>query len=531
VFAKEDGSLDGFCFSCGVFVPDPLGQGKTLDDIPKKERLGKTKEEIAEEIETINSCVACDLPSRKLRKKALDFFGIKVGLSQYDGKTPAYHYYPYTKGGKIVGYKVRHIETKKMWTVGNVKDVDLFGWEAAIKTGAKRLIITEGELDAAALKTILQTYTKEAYRDYMPAVCSLPHGASAAANDLAKLSSKISKHFKEISLCFDQDKAGEKAANEVSKILPDATIITLPGKDANDCLLNGSGKAAFSATQFNAQKGKNSRIVWGSAVHESAKGQATWGLSYPWEWLTQKTRGMRFGETMYIAAGEKMGKSEIVNTFGAHFIKEHNLKILMAKPEEAIKKTYKLVAGKIAGKIFHDPKIPFDEKAYDEAGEVIGDKLAMLDLWQNLTFDILKADLRSASASGVKVAFIDPVTNLTNGMASSEINTHLQGVAQDLAVLAKDLDIMIFIFCHLNKPKGGTPWDRGGKITTDYFAGSSAMARSCHYALGLEGNKDPELTEEERNMRKIVMLNDREFGESGEFSLYWDKNTGLFNEA
>jgi twinkle protein len=132
----------------------------------------------------------------------------------------------------------------------------------------------------------------------------------------------------------------------------------------------------------------------------------------------------------------------------------------------------------------------------------------------------------------VKAVFIDPITNLTNGMASSEINTALQGISQELATMAKDLDIVIFIFCHLNKPpKGSTPWDRGGKITTDYFAGSSAMARSCNYAIGMEGNKDPELSEEERNMRKLVLLADREYGESGEITLYWDKNTSLFNEA
>ena len=57
------------------------------------------------------------------------------------------------------------------------------------------------------------------------------------------------------------------------------------------------------------------------------------------------------------------------------------------------------------------------------------------------------------------------------------------------------------------------------------------MARSCNYALGFQGNKDPELSEEERNMRSIVMLADREFGESGNVDLYWDKKTHLFNEV
>ena len=54
--------------------------------------------------------------------------------------------------------------------------------------------------------------------------------------------------------------------------------------------------------------------------------------------------------------------------------------------------------------------------------------------------------------------------------------------------------------------------------------------RSCQMMLGLEGNKDPDLELEQRNIRKLVILEDRVFGESGFIRLYWDKNTGLFNE-
>lgn len=48
--------------------------------------------------------------------------------------------------------------------------------------------------------------------------------------------------------------------------------------------------------------------------------------------------------------------------------------------------------------------------------------------------------------------------------------------------------------------------------------------------LGLEGDKDPDKSKEERNMRRLVILEDREFGASGFIRLYWDKKSGLFNE-
>lgn len=532
VFADEDGSLSGYCFSCGTYVPDPLGEGKKLDDIPKKERFGKTKEQIEEEIKEIEECEPISLPDRRLKKPALKYFGIKVGLSQQDGTTPTYHYYPYTKDGVLKGYKVRHIETKKMWTVGDCKDVDLFGWDKAIKTGAKKLIITEGELDAASIKTILQTYTKEAYLDYMPAVCSLPHGASAAGNDIAKLLTKINKYFKEVALCFDDDKAGQKAIEDVCKIMPNATVITLPDKDANECLINGNGKAAFAAIQFNAQKAKNTSLIFGEDLHEEAREEAKFGeLTWPWEHIQDATRGIRYGETIYLGAGVKMGKSELLNALAAHFIKEHKVKVFMAKPEEANKKTYKLLAGKMEGKIFHDPNIPMDYDAYDRAGEQLKGKLAMVNLYQHLGWESLKTDIYSAAAWGSKVVFIDPITNLTNGLTASDANTKLQEYAQELAAMALDLNIVIFIFCHLKAPTNGDDHEHGGEVLSSQFAGSRAMMRSCNLMIGLEGNKSPDLPISEKNMRNLVLLEDREFGQTGRFPIYWDVNTGLFNEA
>lgn len=529
VFEGEGGKLNGYCFACDTYVNNPYGDERKIEDLPKR-KLGLTKEEIQERIEFISSLGSMDLPDRRLRKDCLDQFGIKIGLSESDGKTPAFHHYPYTKDGVLVAYKTRLIEGKKMWSVGSQSNVDLFGWEQAIATGAKRLIIVEGECDAAAMWKILQMYQDVKFADYTPAVCSLPHGSASAGKDLAKLANKIRRHFKDISFAFDNDAAGELATEAACKVFPEGTVITLPAKDANDCI-RGCGKAAFKAATFNAKKPKNTRLVWGSEVHDEAKKPAELGLSFPFNELTRATRGLRFGETSYWAAGEKMGKSEVVNALASHFIEEHDLKVMVAKPEEANNKTYKMVLSKVVGKVFHDPSKEFDEDAYERGGKIVRDNLCMLNLYQHVGWDTLKGDIIAAASMGVKLVIIDPITNLTNGMSNSDIDSHLKGVAQEASAMAMDLDIHIMFFCHLNKPpKGSTPWDRGGIITTDFFAGSSAMARSCNYAFGLQGNKDPELSEEERNIRHLIMLADREFGEVVDVPLYWDKATNLFNE-
>lgn len=226
-----------------------------------------------------------------------------------------------------------------------------------------------------------------------------------------------------------------------------------------------------------------------------------------------------------------MGKSEVVNALAAHFLKEHGWKVFLAKPEEANNKTYKLLAGKIAGKIFHDPEIEFDYEAYDAAGEVLAGKVALVNLYQHLGWESLQDDIRAAAADGCKAIFIDPITNLTNGMNAADANTKLQEIAQSLAAMALDLNVVIFIFCHLKAPDNGPDHEHGGKVLSSQFAGSRAMMRSCNLMIGVEGDKSPELPVEQKNMRHLVLLEDREFGNTGRFSLYWDKNTGLFNEV
>ena len=529
VFQKEDGSYDGFCFSCGTAVTDPY---KDKPEGYKPAYNPKTDEEIQEEIDEVKEFQTVALKDRGLSKESLEHFGIKIGLSEVDGVTPTSHFYPYYKGDELKGFKCRVIEGKKFFSIGSVKDVDLFGWHQAVLSGGKKLFVTEGEMDAVALYQIFRAVNKGTkYESNIPAIVSLAHGSGSAVKELLKHREMIFMHFKEIVLVFDQDKPGEEAVEAVLKVFPEGVSVAhLPRKDANQCLLEGVSKAAYNAVAFNSVKPKNTRLVLADSLFEEAKIAPTIGAPWPWEAVTKKTRGIRLGETIYIGAAQKMGKSEIVNTLAAHFIKELGWPVLLAKPEESNKKSVKLVAGKIVGKIFHDPNVPFDEESYDEACDLMRNKLFLINLYQHLGWETLKADIRAAAMEGCKAIFIDPITNLTNGMSAADANTRLQEIAQELSAMALDLNVVIFIFCHLRNPDSGPPHERGGEVLSSQFAGSRAMARSCNLMFGLEGNRDPHLNPEERNVRTLVLLEDREFGEVGRFKLYWDRATSLFNE-
>lgn len=529
IFQKDDGSYDGYCFACGKPEPNPYG------DKPagyKPNVIIKSPEQIQKEIEEVGDYQTVGLPQRKLKKESLAYFGIKVGVSEEDGVTPNSVYFPYYKEKELIGYKARILDPKRMWAVGTTKGADFFGWEQAVATGAKKLFITEGEFDAVALYQIFKEQARGSkYEEYDPAIVSLVNGAGSAKKDIPARIKEIRQHFKEIILVFDTDEPGKKAAEDVAKLIPEVMIAALPSKDVNECLVQGRSKAAHSACQFNAAKPRNTRIVCGSSLHEAGKKAPELGFSWPWKHITETTRGIRLGETIYIGAGQKQGKSEIVNTLAAHFMREHGWKVFLVKPEESNAKTYKLVAGKLEGKFFHDPRREFDMDAYDRSQEILSSHLFVLDLYQHVGWNTLKEDIRHAAiVEGCKAIMIDPITNLTNGMDAATANVKLQEIAQELSAMALDLNVVIFIFCHLRNPDSGPPHERGGEVLSSQFAGSRAMARSCNLMLGLEGNRDPSISPEERNLRTLVLLEDREYGEVGRFKLYWDKNTGLFNE-
>lgn len=548
VFQDEDGKYTGYCYPLSKYISDPY-EDQPKGYIPKVKR--KTPEEIQEEINQIAGYKTLALPDRKLKKQYLEYFDIKIGVSEEDGVTPKLHYYPYYDKGKLVAYKVRIIENKRMFSVGDQKDVDLFGWEQALQTGGKRLFIVEGELDAVSLFQICkEANAGNQYADLNPAVVSVAHGAAGAAKDIAKFAPVMQREFKEIVLCFDNDEAGQNAVEEILKILPDALVAVLPSKDANQCILDGKSKQAWTALQFKAAKPKNTRLITASSVIEDARKEVPWGYSYPYKALTNLTRGRRFGETYYFGAGVKMGKSELLNDLVAWDIKEHGWKVFVVKPEESNKRTLQGIVGKLVNRVFHDPAVPFDYDAFDKGIALLGDNLVMLNLYQELAWENLKVDIRAAVQDGCKSIYIDPITVLSDGINAADANTLLQKMARELSIMAADLQVIVHIFCHLKAHDGNIsqekrekhykngeyiglgncPHEFGGDIFSSQFAGSRAMMRSCNSMIGILGNKDPDLPKEIKNMRTLVLLEDRMTGNSGKVRLFWDESTGAFNE-
>ena len=148
---EQDGVYSAYCFACNTYEPKPYGDVIFSEHSLKPKVKIKTPEEIDNEIKSITLLKHRNLPDRKLMASTLQHFGIRVGVSEQDGSTPATHFYPYYSGNALVGYKCRVVENKKMFAIGTTSKADLFNWKNAVATGAPRLYITEGELDACSV--------------------------------------------------------------------------------------------------------------------------------------------------------------------------------------------------------------------------------------------------------------------------------------------------------------------------------------------------------------------------------------------
>jgi hypothetical protein len=472
VFLREDGEYDGYCFRCGVYERHPYGEG---DVRPTPNITIKTPEDIQRELDEILAMESQDLPERRLTQRALQYFGVRVGLSEFDGVTPVSRFYPYKIGSVLKGFKCK-TNTKQMFSVGTTRDCDMFGWEQAMRHGDKfTLFITEGEDDAVALFLTLKRQWKGSGN---PAVVSLRSGCKGATRDIGHHIKDIQRMFKKVVLVFDNDDPGRSAVQDVCKLLPGVHVATLPLKDANDMLIAGREAELFKAVMYETSAKISTMSYRANEIWHLADIKVEEGLPWPWQEMTDVTRGRRRKEVYYFGAGVKMGKSVLVDQIAAFCATTQDTPVFLCKPEEPMGGTLLRLAGKAVRAVFWDPKVEYDPALFQQGKSLIGDNIILYDGYQGVDWSIVKQEIRNAvMVAGCKDVFLDPLTCFTVGMSLTEQNETLISIASEIASMAMELDFTAYLFCHLNAPQGGPAHERGGKVQSVQFSGSRAMMR------------------------------------------------------
>jgi twinkle protein len=146
------------------------------------------------------------LKDRGITKDVAKFYGVKVELDS--NKQITHHIYPYCDSeGTPVFNKVRQVAGKKFFCEGDNSKAMLFGQNKFTPSDKISVTITEGELDA------LSVYQLQGCK--FPAV-SVRSSSEAVKNCQNEEVYRWLSGFKNIIVCFDNDKPGQKAAKAVA---------------------------------------------------------------------------------------------------------------------------------------------------------------------------------------------------------------------------------------------------------------------------------------------------------------------------
>lgn len=497
-----------YCHSCHHYIPG--------DDRPRKSR--STKSRMSKMIEG----EATALPKRKLKEDTCKKWGYLVG--EYKGKTSQIANYR-DLSGKLIAQKIKEPpkgdKKKFSWVwFTDAKNSGLYGMHLW-KDGGKKLVITEGEIDALSVSQL--------QNNKWPVV-SVPNGAGAAKKDIQKNIEWVEK-FDEVVFLFDSDEPGREAAAECAAILSPgkAKIATLPLKDANEMLTAGRGSEVIDCI-WQAHTYRPDGIIAAVDVESEAMKPAEWGQPWPWESMTNLTYGRRRGELYFFGAAQGAGKTDVFSQTIAHFIQELQAEVGAIYLEQQPAETSKRIAGKIGQKAFHVPDADWTKEDLVKSLEPLRDKLYYYNHFGCMDWETIKNVVRYfAVGYGIKDIFLDHITALI--AQEDDVNKALDKIVADMASMCQELQINLYVISHLNRnTQTKTPFEEGAKITTQNLYGSGAMAKWGHFIFALERNQQAE-NENERCTTIVRCLKDRNTGRATgkTFFLKYDVDTGILN--
>lgn len=451
------------------------------------------------------------LSTRGITLETCKRWGYLVGT--HHGQTVQIATY-YTDTGQPVAQKVR-TKNKSMYWAGDKSRAGLYGKHLA--RGTRRLIITEGELDALSISQVL---------NYKWPVVSVPNGAPSAKKALLAELQWLSK-FEEIVFCFDMDEAGQNALAECVTLFPPGkvSIVQLPLKDANEMLQEDRVDELVSAL-WGAQSYRPDGIVTVDDVWDQALREPDTGMPWFIPELNETTYGRRYGECVALGAGTGVGKTTFITQQIAMDLAAGHAVAVFAF-EQPPHETVKRIAGMMMDKVFHIPDA--DQDGLEEAMKMIrqGPGLYLYDHFGACEWEIVKERIRYlARAHDVRIFYLDHLTALA--AAEDDERKGLERIMAELGRLVQELGIWLLFVSHLATPEG-KPHEEGGRVMIRHFKGSRAIGYWSHFMFGIERSQQSD-DRDEREHSVFRVLKDRYTGKAtGErYDLEYDHETGKF---
>ena len=449
----------------------------------------------------------------------------------------------YYRDGELIAQKLRGPDKQFKW-IGKANNLPLYGQWLWPSKGGKKLVITEGEVDALTVCQINGGWP----------VVSLPTGAQGALKSI-KDNLEFVNSYDEVILMFDEDEAGRDAAKKVAETLPPGKckIANLPFNDPNDCLLAGKSKEVMTA-MWNAQHYSPDEILHISNINLNEDTEQS-VFSYPWGNMNKFLIGQRSGEITLWTSGTGSGKSTIIREIiwdhlkrgrkcGAIMLEESPketiediISLIINKPVRSIRAErlmHKLMESEGQNVLATNEIDTFNDAEYHDALAKLGKTgFYIYDHLGNNGVENLVQRLEFMAVSlGIEVIVLDHITAAATGMLGSMNDNErllIDSLMKELRSLVSRTGVHIHIVSQL--VKNGKAFEEGERITMQDLRGSGSLASVPNTVIALERNRqDPD--EVVKNTTTVRVLKNRLTGKCGIASaLYYNHNCGRLEEV
>ncbi len=505
----DNGGQHCFASGCDYHV---FGDGETpmtTQELPKAKPLNM-------------GGVVAAIPQRRLSQETCSRFGVTVEYSS-TGEIQK-HYYPYynNESGEVCAAKVRDVKTKGFHATGDMSGAGFFGQQQC--SGNKYITITEGELDALS---VYEMFNKQ-YD-----VVSLRSGASNAAKEIKEQLEWL-ESYENIVICFDNDKAGDAALEQVKDLFSPnkLRICKLPVKDASDMLMANRVKD-FTQAWWNAKVYRPDGIVAGTETWDTlVEKRQVKSIPYPWEGLNHITRGHRPYELVTITSGSGMGKSQFIREIEYDLLRRCEGNIGVLALEEDLARTSLGIMSVAANRPLHlEEDTPVDQlRPFWEATLGTG-RYYLFDHWGSTSADNLLARVRyMAKALDCRYVVLDHLSIVVSSQESGDERKAIDEIMTKLRTLVAETGIGLFLVSHLRRSQGKAHED-GAQISLGELRGSQAIAQLSDIVIGMERDQQ-NANEDIRNTTTVRVLKNRYTGETGPACyLQYDRSTGRMTEV
>ena len=439
----------------------------------------------------------------------------RYDVTQKEGNT-LFSYY--NEDGERVAAK-RRTPDKDFRTSGAWSSAGLFG-QQAFRSGGLAITITEGEFDAMSVHQM--------FGSKYPAV-SIKNGANNALKDCVAAYDYLDS-FDKIYICFDSDKFGKAAAQQVADLFSGKSYVVSLGeyKDANEMLQAGKS-AEFVKAWWAAKLYTPDGIIDGSSLWEDvSQDLAKADLEYPFTDLNKITYGIRKGELVTVTAGSGLGKSQFVREIVYHTLMNTEDSVGLMFLEEGVRKTGLSLMSLHTNKPMHLPGTETTETEKKEAFDAtLGTgRVHMFNHFGSTGIDNILARIRfMVKGLGCKYIFLDHISIIVSAQGQDDERKAIDEIMTKLRMMVEETGIALFVVSHLRRPQGAGHED-GASTSLSQLRGSAAIAQLSDMVIGLERNGQAD-DEVDRNTTSVRVLKNRFSGETGPAgSLYFNKETG-----